>query len=227
MQTEFSYKQFFELQSCSPQVTNLLRDCIVLQTSLRLRLGLAQVTLSVDQDPPLGRAPTLIGCWRSYLLESEHYSVEAQILAPFVFLIEELCLPHNSLISLGRNDRLMADLFMQNVFYAACRREQMFFLKATTDTSTRKTEGSRYLAKIYHWIAKAHFKNKIFDRNNAPELILACAHLPLMEFGNPLMDIGAKNLRLKSAQTETANQLCSQKLAFQQARERILNVYQS
>ena len=227
MQTELSYKQFFELKPRSPQVTDLLRDCIVRQTSLRLRLGLTQVTLSVDQVPPLGRAPTLIGRWRSPLLESEHYSVGALILAPFVFFIEELCLPHNSLFTLGRNDRSVADLFMRNVFYAACQREQMCFLKATADTNTHTTKGSRDLTKTYLWIAKVHLKNKVFDRNNAPELILACAHLPLMEFDNPLIDVGATSLRLISAHTETTNRQNAQKLAFQQVRERILNSYQS
>lgn len=227
MQTELSYARFFAPKERSPQVVDVVHECVARKSSLHLKLSRAGVTLSVDSSDPQDRLLTLSGRWRSAVLEGEHRSAGALVLVPFVFLIEELCLPHTSLFTLGRGGRWVSDFFMRNFFYAACRQEKMLFHTVPAAPSDAITKGSHDLARTYLWIAKANLKAKVFDRGNAPELILADTHLPLMAYSNPLMDAGAAALRHTAAQAVAADPQRAQKRACLQVRERLVATYRT
>ena len=227
MQIDISYARFFEHKQHSPNVDEVVHECIARKVSLLVSLGPAGVVLSVHASRPTGTTLSLAGRWRSPLLASDYQSAGALVFAPFVFLIEQLSLPHGTLFTLGRSNRSVADFVMRNLFYAACRREKMAFHAAAAPADAETSKGSRDLARTYLWIAKANLKDKVFSRGNAPELILACAHLPLFEFSSALMEAGAAEVRHMAARNEGQCPQREQKRAFMQLRERVLDFYRT
>lgn len=227
MQIDISYPDFVDNKQCSSNLGDLLHACISRKLSLQMSLGPTDVTLSVVPLSPTGRILSLTGRWRSSLLAGEHRQAGALVLAPFVFAIEKMCLPHGSLFTLGRANRSVADFLMRNLFHAACRHEQMTFHSSATQGDPATAKGSRDLARTYLWIAKANLKEKIFERSNAAELILACAHLPLFKFTNPLLEAGATDCRRVAEHIEGPRLPREQKLAFKHIRERVLTFYRT
>lgn len=200
MQFHLSYARFFEPKQHFPEVDEVLHHCVVRKSSLRLNLDPTGVSLSIPGPEQARKALSLAGRWRSPLLEGAYHGTPALLLVPFVLLIEELCLPSGNLYTLGRGDQSVADLFMRNLFFAACRSEPMTFRTAADSADAAVTDASRELTQTYLQIARACLKDSVFERSNAPELIVACAHLPVLKFSSPLLEAGAAELRRVSAQ---------------------------
>jgi hypothetical protein len=199
MQFHLSYARFFAAKEHFPEVDEVLHHCVARKYCLRLSLDAAGVSLSASGAEQARPVLSLTGRWRSPLLEGAHQG-SALLLVPFILLIEELSLPAGSLYTLGRRDQSVADLFMRNFFYAACRSERMTFRTVAESANAAVTDGSRELTQTYLQIARACLKDSVFERGNAPELIVACAHLPVLKFSNPLLEAGAAELRRVSAQ---------------------------
>src|SRR4051812_2352938 len=101
MNVELSYPQFYELMMHVPQVRDLLGCCISERATLRLSLESDKVSFSLGPSPrPEMIGPLLIGRWRSPLLKSGNEFARARLMAPLLFLIEELWLPHKTLYTL-------------------------------------------------------------------------------------------------------------------------------
>lgn len=220
MQIHLTYASFFEAKQDCPKVEDLLYYCIAHKLSLRVNLCPAGVLLSAPHTGQTHRVLSLTGRWRSTLLEGA-YDSAALMLVPFILLIEDLFLPPGSLYTLGRGNRSVADLFMRNFFFAACRCEQMTIHTAAVGSNAAVFKGSHGLTWTYLQIVRAYLKDNVFDRSNAPELIVACAHLPLLRFSNPLIEAGAADLRRVSAQASRPDRLSEQRFAYAEPPERM------
>lgn len=225
MQIELSYPRFFEPKRASPDVDKVLYDCIAHELPLCLNLGASGVALSAPCAEHNHNTLSLTGRWRSPLLESAYSSAGALVLVPFIFLIEHLCLPPRILYTFGRADRSVADFFMRNLFFAACRRERMDFHTPAGNSNAAVTQNCRELARRYLWIAKAYLKDEALSRSHPSELIVASAHLPLLKFSNPLMETGAADLRQVFAEASRNGGVSRQKSAFLQARKKMMAAY--
>lgn len=225
MRHELSFARFFEPKQHSPSVDETLRECLSRRATLEVRLGPSSVEVWVDEsadDEPM----LLTGQWRSPLLEIPASHTGALVLAPLVFRVEQMRLPHGCLLTMGRADRSVADFCMRNVFYAACRGDSIGFrVAAQQPTTDDRVRASRDLARTYLRIARGFLNDPILDRANAPELGLACAHVALLEFDSPVMESGAREFRAVSSRLESTHRLLEQQRTFRRVREGVLALY--
>jgi hypothetical protein len=225
MRIELSYARLFEPKKQSPEVDAVLSYCISHHLGLSLTLGPVGVMLA-SESVEAGRLGVLMsGRWRSPYLEGDIDTTGALLLIPFVFCIERLSLQPGTLFTLGAGNRTVADLFMRNIFFAACRHEKIHLHVAASNSHSAVSKGSKDLMRTYLWLAKACLKEKIFDRDNALELVVANAHLPLFEFTNKLVEAGATELRLISSLYEGKGKQFENKRKFMQARRRMLSIF--
>jgi hypothetical protein len=226
MLVELSYPRFFDAKHRTLALEELLHECVPRRLAVRMRLAPERVLISGERPDPATAGLILRGNWRSPLLGgAQPRSTGSVLLAPFVLQIQELWLSHRTLFTFGRSDRSVADFFMRNLFYGACRREHMSIASGDSILDGNTSHGSRELAETYQWIAKASLKEKLFDRRNASELILACAHVPIFEFGNALLEAGLREYRAVAASSQVAQQQVERKTAFREIRESILTLY--
>lgn len=222
---DLSAQRLFEPRQQLPGVDGLLSDCFARQAALALRLVDGSVQLSTAQ--PATAAITLTGRWRSPALASSPQGAGALLLLPFLFEVHSLVLPPGSLYTLGRGDRPLADLFLRNYFYAACRGEPVRVVQAGAALPDAAEKCSRQLARNYLWLMRSQVPEPVFSRPNAAELILANAHLALFEHVSALLDQGADEWRQAAGQA--AGDLAggdSRLQAFRQSRAKMLTAYQ-
>lgn len=227
MKVELEYSSFFKPKQHAPELDALLQYCVASKLSLRLSLNPTFAVVSAHSIERVDNALSVTGRWRSPLLEADYQSPGTLLLAPFIFLIEGLEFPHGSLYSLGRSNRSIADFFMRNYFYSACRKQRINFSAVCKPSHDAVAKASRDLTRTYLWIVKSYLRDGVFERSNASELILASGHLELLEFSTPLVASGAADFRRIAAQGATLDHYSEQKRAFITARKRMLETYKN
>jgi hypothetical protein len=216
-------QRLMEPKRLSPGFNDVLQRCLSTRGTMVLRVETGGII--VESDSTDSAAVALTGRWRSPLLAGAHSSAAALLLLPFVFLIDGIRLPHDQICTLGRDDRTVADFFMRNLFYAACRNEPFTLLGHPTGVQPTITKTARDLARTFGWIAKALLKDDVFDSPNAPEYILASAHLPLTAFSTPLLRAGAAVLQRAAAENNAQAGGRRTLPELTQLREQILKLY--
>jgi hypothetical protein len=225
MKIEISYVRFFEPLEKSPEVLEILAHAVRQKLPLKLSIHETGVLLCTGHVKELNKGIKVAGRWRSQVLAGYSPSVGAHLVLPFVFLINELHFSPEMLFTFGRPTRSVADLFMRNYFYSSCRGEQIFVQAETGKTDATVTKASRDLSRTYLWIVKAFIKDKILERSNVSELILASAHLPTVHFTSPLLGSGVKNFHPSSDSMEYCQSASELKNAFLHARTGMLLTY--
>jgi hypothetical protein len=215
------FQRLMEPKRLSPGFDTLLQRCISTRGGISLHLRAGEVVVDVTSGPPTGIAVS--GRWRSSSLQGTPEGAGALLLLPFVFLIEGLQLRHDQIYTLGRADRTLADFFMRNLFYAACRGAPFSLRTLDDSAASGELKAARDLARSYGWISKALLKDPLLDRPNAPELILASAHMPLAGMGTPLLQAGAMALRRCAAAEAESGALPLSELM--QLRAQVLKLY--
>lgn len=190
---KLGFQRLMEPKRLSPGFEALLQECVAARGAISLHLQAGEVAIGAPPAPPSGIM--ISGRWRSPSLQGTPDGTGALLLLPFAFLIEGLQLRHDQIYTLGRADRTLADFFMRNLFYAACRRAPFSLKSLDGSAAPGALKAGRDLARTYGWVAKALLKDPLLERPNAPELIMASAHLPLPGMGTPLLQAGAEALR--------------------------------
>ena len=228
MKTQLSYPQFYEPMMHAPQVGELLARCISEKAALHLSLEPDKLEFSVaSPSRPAVVGPILAGRWRSPLIRGEHQITGALLMAPLLFLIEDLWLPHTSLFTLGRKGKTVANFAMLNIFYAACRREQIVFDDTPAARRSSVAPRARELARVYANVVNAHLNDERLSGDNRLEKILASAHLPVVAYSNPLLEAGAVELRRVAALAYESPVQEAQEDVFKRTRERVLTAYRN
>jgi hypothetical protein len=176
-----------------------LKDILALTLSrrgalaLRIRGNSLAVESEVAENPVSGIA--LTGRWRSPLLRGMPRCAEALLLFPYFFRIDGIHLSHDQLFTLGRDDRALADVFMRNLFFAACRGAEFDIRSHSEPIEGLRAGVSRDLTRCYGWIMKSTLKEPMLGGPNAAELVLASAHVPLTDFDSPIVRAGVATMR--------------------------------
>jgi hypothetical protein len=189
---KFGFQSLMEPKRLLPGFEALLQECVSTRGAISLHLQAGEVVIGATSGLPTG--VMMSGRWRAPALRGTPDGAGV-LLLPFVFLIEGLQLRHDQIYTLGRADRTLADFFMRNLFYAACRRAPFSLKGLDGSAAPGALKAGRDLARTYGWVAKALLKDPLLERPNAPELIMASAHLPLPGMGTPLLQAGAEALR--------------------------------
>lgn len=208
-----------------PELDALLHRCLSTRGSLKLQLRQCEAVISAELSKVPRTAVALAGRWRSPTLEEADLSASVRLLAPFLVRIDGIDLPHHQIYTLGRDGRTVADFFMRNIFYAACRRTPFAPLLRRANDASTVPPASRDLMRTYGWIAKATLKDSVFQRADASELILAEAHAPLGIFESPLLQAGAAALRTHGARRAALSQTRCSVAAAMRLRDEALALY--
>lgn len=222
MLIDIPYTIFFDQNSKSSSFDAALLECINEECTLRFSLGQNIVRVQAEQEDTPKGGIELNGRWRSQILASATHSSGTLMLAPFFFWIEEMCIPHSMIYTMGKPHRSISDFFMRNLFFAAGRNDIVNF-KDSPLTKGTTLEGSRQLARRYTWIFKSLYKDPVFGDANVLEMLLANVHLPLFEFENMLLENGAVEYRSKVAQTEGMSRMSDQKERAMLIRKKVMS----
>lgn len=216
-------QQLMEPKRLLASFDGLLQKCFRSRGTLLLQLLPDEVVVDVGRSQTTGLA--LSGRWRSPALKGTPEGAGALLLLPFVFHVEALHLRHDQIYTLGRGDRTLADFFMRNLFYAACRGAPFTLEALPGSAAPAVVKAGRDLSRTYGWISKALLKDLLLDRTDFAELILANAHAPLPGVGSPLMQAGAAALRRCTAAQEARDAAERPLVELAQLRAKVLKLY--
>jgi hypothetical protein len=221
VKTELTYQAFFGPKQQVTSIDAVLGSCLAQKRSLRVSLLTNSVEIAaVDHNHG---SICVHGKWRSPVLATRQPGAKALLVAPFAFLIQEIRFPPGTLYTLGRRDRTVADFCMRNYFFAAARKSRMEFQRSDCGNDGQVAKGSRDLAQTYSWIVKTYLKDDLFGNENAIELLLAAAHIPLTRLSNPLLEAGVEEFRLAATQSSQLK-LRERKAALLSTRSRLMAV---
>jgi hypothetical protein len=222
MNVDLTFQHFFEAREGTRRIESLLGTCLSGGLALEIELTAEGATATALPDRSgEGQAISLSGRWRSRLLASSHTDPGALLLAPFLFSINRFRFAPRSLYTLGRGTRSVADFCMRNYLFAAIRGEA---IQLTSDDSGADTRATRELARTYLWMAKEYLKEDLLKGPNAPELMLANAHVSISKLSDPLLKAGVAQFQKAAAQAYGSTDL---KPALLQARQRIMGFYEA
>lgn len=223
-QIKLTCSSLLEPKKYYPQLNDLLNTCISEKGELCLTLEANGPIISVRPGNYKNTSVVVNGYWRSPLLDAQYQSAGPLVLIPFVLNIRELSFSHNCLFSIGRDERSLADLFMRNYFYAACRNESIKVISACSQADGGVRKLSKDLSRTYLWIVRANINDCVFNLKDVAEVILANTHAPLMSFNQPLLSVGASVMR-ENALSACFDSRVSKKRVFMHAREQMLSIY--
>jgi len=225
MSIKFNSASLLKPKRLMPNLSQEVVACLRNKGAIRLALGQEECAVAAQANSPGQQFITLTGHWRSSWLENQYNHVGALLLIPFVFRVYEILIPYNCLYTTGRDDRSIADFFMRNFFYAACRGETIVKNPITHQLGGAILKSSHDLTRTYTWILNANLKEPVFSNANVNELILACAHMSLSIFGCELLEKGAVELRQTAISANKYPQQFMRNQTLIEARRRMMDTY--
>ncbi|TBX16178.1 hypothetical protein [Nioella sediminis] len=191
------FDDFFQADRKPAEFANMLGDCFARRGSLGVECRKDAFRVSLRASSNLGSGVKVAGNWRGPDFESTDFShAGTKLFLPFLFEISEINLSHAQIFTLGHSYRSLADFFMRNLLLSLCRDEAL-----DIDGSGQEIVDDgvvRNFQRQYFYIFKTLFPEPVLEKRHARESIdfmQANAYVPVMDFQNPLLRLGAEQLR--------------------------------
>lgn len=185
---QISYPEFFNSSQTWAGFTAMLETALSMRKTMRVTLlpEKAQLEIVDKTTDCIG----LQGHWRTPYFEGFSANEAAtKIVLPFLFEISQISIPSNQILSFGQDYRSTADFFSRNLFIAACQNISLTLREVPVSGAIR--HAALQLQKQYFFVLKAAIEEPEFQNHGAKEIIdlfLANAHLPVINFKNPVLE---------------------------------------
>lgn len=207
-----------------PELAPLIAACIKSKSALCLTVGAFEAAVSVVDDFDARREIRVKMRWRTPSFIAARKSLGTTILSPFLAYFDEVVLPARMMYTYGREERSVADFFMRNFFFAACRGECISIQHSDESRDAASCRINRELMRVYQWIAARPLQLAFADQRDAPDLLLSSTHLPAMRVGGPIAEAGVAEFRRACVNAGSLSLLQNLMGGILDARERMLAV---
>ncbi|GAA6213147.1 hypothetical protein NBRC116602_28880 [Hyphomicrobiales bacterium 4NK60-0047b] len=202
MLNEFSYPDFFQVRNHQCVFHKILYDAIRERKGVHLSFEPAKVIVSIDKKNRVKNNITLKGGWRSSLLNIQHQKSSSLLLSPFFFNIKEFYLSHSCIFTMDMEHRSIADIFMRNLFYAACRKGCITFESIDEQKDDQMNKNHKDFTLRYLWIFEEQIAEKLFPNKNVLDMMVVNAHFQIKKFSNPIIENGFNEFRANASNLE-------------------------